>query len=259
MSTKTNIFLSGESFSVENIPNGEIKDALYRLAESKGIKVHGAYGNYHEYPCIGWDGDSLAGLGNAIRKIITIDEFITNVNNFFPTNNKLELSGKYTATIFNHSQTVAIGCQTIPFDKLKEIHNFISKPTNPEGGSFKKNDCIKVPKTVDLFLALIKHATDNGITVYGANRSREEWERVITVGYDYFGFSGNKLVLNTWDDVNLITIDEFIDRCKTNTSKMIPINSSYNAYVNFENKTIAIQGELTISFDKFEALYTLIS
>lgn len=123
------------------VPSIAVKHALYKLAESADLKVSESSwdsddiaNDILEYPNILWNfrskqfcgnSSSLVELGTRGSKVITIDELVKVIEHAKCNFKSLQLTKDYNAEIDIDARTVKVGCQTITFDKLKELYGIV--------------------------------------------------------------------------------------------------------------------------------------
>lgn len=122
-------------------PNKELYWQAFQYAKSKGVPVwDGQKDSYsafvvsflfNEYPVIYLDEESLCGLPEdhscPKEKEITIAQFFEYCDNWQKLKPvELQLTSDYKAVINKDDKTVKVGCQTIPFDKINELHKLIN-------------------------------------------------------------------------------------------------------------------------------------
>lgn len=113
--------------TVVHVPNVELFGFMIDYAKSKNVPVHttkDAWGDgyrnlnfYHGELC----GNSADFLSNSYKyEWITIEEFFNYCDNW--KNNVIQLTDEYKAEIDKEKKVVKVGCQTIPFDKIKQVY-----------------------------------------------------------------------------------------------------------------------------------------
>ena len=123
------------------VPSIAVKHALYKLAESADLKVSESSwdsddiaNDILEYPNILWNFRSKHFCGNSTSlveldtrgsKVITIDELVKVIEHAKCNFKSLQLTKDYNAEIDIDARTVKVGCQTITFDKLKELYGIV--------------------------------------------------------------------------------------------------------------------------------------
>lgn len=123
------------------VPSIAVKHALYKLAESANLKVNESswdsddvVNDILEYPNILWNCRSRHFCGNSTSlleltdrgsKVITIDELVKAIEHAKRNFKSLQLTEKYDAEIDMDARTVKVGCQTVTFDKLKELYEIV--------------------------------------------------------------------------------------------------------------------------------------
>lgn len=112
------------------IPNEQMFEALIDYAKSNGVPVYNgtSVSSYKEYKRLVFTGVHICGCDTTRRlNPITIDQFIEYCDNWMELKgrNLLQLNEQYTAEINRENKEVKVGCQTIPFEKIDELHKLI--------------------------------------------------------------------------------------------------------------------------------------
>jgi hypothetical protein len=109
----------------------EAVDAMFHLADSKGIQVCSTYRReYERWKYFIYDTDSNKVYGSNVIESgggeIGVGEMFESLANAKPTN-RMRLTETYEAVVNYNSQTVTVGCQTIPFEKVTELYRLMTK------------------------------------------------------------------------------------------------------------------------------------
>lgn len=112
-------------------PNKELFWQAYEYAKTKGVPVYVSVtpDDYDAgYTGIVFNREELCGRKASLTKSeITIAQFFEYCDNWEKLKPvELQLTGDYKAVINKDDKTVKVGCQTIPFDKINELHKLIN-------------------------------------------------------------------------------------------------------------------------------------
>ena len=115
-------------------PTKAFYNEAFNYAKSKGVPVQedlfDEYGGYDSYPNLFFSvlNERIAGTRDlSDKKEITIAQFFEYCDNWEKLNPvELQLTRDYKAVINKDDKTVKVGCQTISFDKINELHKLIN-------------------------------------------------------------------------------------------------------------------------------------
>jgi hypothetical protein len=119
-------------------PSYEIFNALIQYAKTKGVPIHrGTIADvrvtYSGYKSLQFDGIDVCAtcteVGSPSKTWISVDEWIKYCDNY--KQDQLVLTAEYTAKIDFENKIVNVGCQKIPFDKVKSLYYMIKGKTSP--------------------------------------------------------------------------------------------------------------------------------
>ncbi len=111
-------------------PNIRVAQLLIDIAEENGIDICPAYKNSIEDKSFHWN---VIKFDKQRRKIIgtqttggdcTFEEFLKEISTPLT---KMRLTDDYEAVVDYSGKIVKVGCQNIPFSKVKELYNLIKK------------------------------------------------------------------------------------------------------------------------------------
>jgi hypothetical protein len=110
--------------------NPDVQEAIMLLLKSKGVPVYeGVCFPDTKYPYLAYDGKDItqtkAERGEyGYKDIDSVEEFISY---FTKPNPVLELTNDYEAVVNYKNSIVEVGCQKIPFEKVKELYELTIK------------------------------------------------------------------------------------------------------------------------------------
>jgi hypothetical protein len=110
--------------------NPDVQEAIMLLLKSKGVPVYeGVYFPDTKYPYLSYDGERITQTRSEkaegdYKDIDSVEEFISS---FTKPNPVLELTNDYKAVVNYKNSIVEVGCQRIPFDKVKELYELTIK------------------------------------------------------------------------------------------------------------------------------------
>ena len=108
------------------VSNDAVLKALFSIAKDSGVKVCSIYEEERtQWPHFTLDTEDGQVLGSRYEYTpITFEEMVEKIANF-KTATVLQLTDKYDAIINYSERVVEVGCQVIPFDKVKEVREKI--------------------------------------------------------------------------------------------------------------------------------------
>jgi hypothetical protein len=169
----------------------------------------------------------------------------------------LYLNSEYTAELKESERKIKIGCQTMTYEKLKELYDLINLPESKR--SPKREAFVVNTPNKDMYVFMIEYAGKKGVPVFSDTFDKRNSDSKYRQ-FPIVIFDGSEVCASISDGSDsVISIDAFIEFCdkyKNLIPPTIQLTDDYTGVVHYE-KEVVVALEREYSFDLVKKLYKL--
>ncbi len=98
------------------------QELLFTIVKSMDLPIYsGTYGYDRQYPYFFWTGSQISQTRGPLEKEFKCESVEEFLKHFFQGPVRVSLNEQYEALV--EKDAVKVGCQTIPFEKVKEVYD----------------------------------------------------------------------------------------------------------------------------------------